>query len=134
MLNNAAFKVVEAWGQIKKMKDKDPMKGHLANFAADVMGAVEHTESILNRPGNVADLDRVRKVFRSSQLVFTLPRRGRGNSWRTPLLVGGATGLAATGAMGLARRQQAMRKFEEKRRQPGLPRAVAEKERSEEKS
>ena len=132
MLNDASSQVVEAWLQIKKMKDKDPLKGQLVHFAADVMGAVEDAEGILNRPGNVAGLDRVRRVFRGSQLVFLLPRRGRGNRWRTPLLAGGAAGLAAAGAVGLARRQQARRKFAEKR-QPGLPGKIAEQERSAEK-
>lgn len=114
ILNDASYKVVEAWMQIKKMKDKDPLKGQLAHFAADVMGTMEDAESILNRPGNVADLDRVRKVFRSSQMVFLLPRRGRRNRWRTPLLLGGAAGLAAAGAAELAWRQRARRKLEER--------------------
>lgn len=114
ILNDASYKVVEAWLQIKKMKDKDPMKGQLAHFAADVMGAMEDAEGILNRPGNVADLDRVRKVFRSSQMVFLLPRRGRRNRWRTPLFLGGATGLAAAGAAELVWRQRDRRTLEER--------------------
>ncbi len=111
ILNDAAYELVEAWAEVKKMKDKDPIKSQLANFTADVMGAVEDTAGLLKQPGNVAGLDRVRRVFRGSQVVFVLPRRSPGNSWRTSLLIGGVVGLAVAGGVGLVRRQRAKRKL-----------------------
>lgn len=122
LLSQATFEVAEAWQQVKRLSDRNErgLQEQLADFTADVWSAIETVEETLDRPGDVASLDRARKVFQSSRLVCVLPRPGRGNQWRASLLAGGATGLAAAGATGLAvRRQQAQRKLD------GATRAVA---------